>query len=192
MGPKIRQNADIIACTYQTQRRAIDSIYEDYADIVGDKNYFIELLRQNTIDHKMFIIEQSEAHYDVKDMFFVSKAKEKVKPFKIGGAKFWKESGNNWEQQLEKYNNIPKKDKEDWNKAIKLREKEDKQEEQYEEEEENNKIETNQPDLLPTELKENYWEMRKKELGLEESTISKVTKKLKEGFGRYIPQNNNK
>ncbi len=42
---------------------------------------------------QMLVIDQSEARYAVGDAMFISKAEEKVEPFKVGDSQFWKASG---------------------------------------------------------------------------------------------------
>ena len=59
LGPAIRQNFDLIALTYVTQERAISSIQDDYAELFDDKDMMCELIRANTEDHQMLIIDQS-------------------------------------------------------------------------------------------------------------------------------------
>ena len=36
-GPKVRVNSDVIVTTYQTQKRTLDALYEDYAAFFGKK-----------------------------------------------------------------------------------------------------------------------------------------------------------
>jgi hypothetical protein len=70
---------------------------KDYADIFGKKDDFKELLKANTQDHQMVIIDQSEAHYKMEDVFFVDKADINGKNFRIGDNAFWKESGSKFD-----------------------------------------------------------------------------------------------
>jgi hypothetical protein len=87
--PSMRANADFVAVTYQIQERAIESITKDYADTFEDTDTFEALLKENTQDHWMVLIDQSEAHYVPEDVFYKDLAEEEVEPFKIGDKKFW-------------------------------------------------------------------------------------------------------
>ncbi len=60
LGPAIRQNADIVAVTYQTQERSIETISKEWADIFADKDSFGQLLKENTKDYGLLIIDQTE------------------------------------------------------------------------------------------------------------------------------------
>ena len=71
--PAVRHNADLVAITYQLQERSIESLCKDYADIFEDKNTFKELLKENTQDFQMVIIDQTEAKFDESDVFFVDR-----------------------------------------------------------------------------------------------------------------------
>ena len=100
IGPKIRQNADLVVLTYQTQERSIKAIKEDFADIFESKNDFKEVIKENTQDHQVIVIDQIEAHFNSAEVFFKDKAMpKKVKPFKIGTKEFWEQSGCNWYEQ---------------------------------------------------------------------------------------------
>ena len=58
MGPDFRANADIVALTYQSQDRAIEQIGKDYADVFADKEQLKELIRANTQDFQLIVIDQ--------------------------------------------------------------------------------------------------------------------------------------
>lgn len=90
--PAVRQNADLIAITYQTQDRSIETITKDYADIFTDKEIFKEIIKANTQDHQLLIIDQTEAHYNIDEVFFVDKAPDPENNpdliFRIGDMQF--------------------------------------------------------------------------------------------------------
>jgi hypothetical protein len=122
VGPMVRQNADLIAATFQTQERQLDQLTRDYADYFPNRRVFHELLQRNTTDHQLVVIDQTEAHYDVKDVFYVDKAGKECPPYKVGDDWFWKESGCSWEKQLEKHKNVPAGGKqEEWKKKLEAR-----------------------------------------------------------------------
>ena len=133
--PGFRGNMDLIVTTYQTQRRTMETMQEDFADFFDNMYVFEQLLQQNTTDHGMLIIDQTEAKYDVNDVFFIDQARDpsiitivpskhlgdiKVKGpvFKIGNGDYWKAAGNNWKEQLFKAQNVPDPSRELWNEKI--------------------------------------------------------------------------
>lgn len=130
--PGFRGNMDLIASTYQTQRRTMETMQEDFADFFDNKYVFEQLIQQNTRDHGMLIIDQTEAKYDVGDVFFNDKAPDPKKVtmvssknlgplrvkgpvYKIGDKDYWKAANNNWKEQLFKAQNIPDPSREKWN-----------------------------------------------------------------------------
>jgi hypothetical protein len=122
VGPMVRQNADLVAVTFQTQERQLDQLTRDYADVFPNRRVFHELVQSNTQDHQLVVIDQTEAHYDVKEMFYKDKAPKKCPPYKIGDDWFWAESGCSWEKQLEQHKNCPPGGKqEDWEDVIQQR-----------------------------------------------------------------------
>jgi hypothetical protein len=135
LDPGIRQNADLIALTYQTQERSIESIKEDYADFFDNKYYFRKILMNNTRDHQLIIIDQTEAKYGIEDVFFIDKAPDPKKEplvYRVGNDAFWEKAQNNWKEQLRIAENIPNNKREFYNE--KLREMEKNIEEEEEEE----------------------------------------------------------
>lgn len=124
--PDVRQNMDLIVITYQTQERQIETLLKEYGDFFPNKKVFRELIKQNTQDHQVLIVDQTEAKYNVEDVFFKHKANQKPPPFKIGDLDFWKIANCNWEEQLNKYNNIPDRTLDDWKKIAGKRWKEER------------------------------------------------------------------
>ncbi len=124
VGPKFRNNADLVALTYQTQLRSIDSVMKDYAKHVANPKEFENLLDQNTQDYQMVIVDQTRAKYDLKEIFFKTLAEEDPEPFKLGSDEFWEESGCSWEDQLMKAKKRPKRKLEDWQKLAEQKYKE--------------------------------------------------------------------
>jgi hypothetical protein len=118
--PSQRQNADIIALTYQTQKRAFESVQEDWAAMWEEKNGFVSFLMNNTQDHKMVIIDQTQAKYKKEEIFAVDKAPnpdEISLEYKIGSDLFWKISRADWKKQLEKCatsRKVQRTKKEEW------------------------------------------------------------------------------
>lgn len=117
------------------------------------------MLKANTQDFQMVIIDQTEAKFNASDVFFVDQAQEHVEDYKIGDSAFWKESGNDWKRQLEQYDNVEThlkaKDMKDWSKIADRRLAKDKQKE-MEEEREKDRFPTNQIGLAPKEMQEMY------------------------------------
>lgn len=92
-------------------------------------------------------------------MFYVDKPELEVKPFKIGDRRFWKESNADWEKQLEKFKNIPTCKIEDWNRFAKKRWAQDKKEQKQEvleDEDTDGKTVTNDVNLAPPEVQQQY------------------------------------
>ncbi len=105
--PDIRSNCDYAAITYQLQTRQTKTIRDDWAGFFPDDNQFGDLLRKNTQNYQLLVIDQSEANYDFrKGTFFVAKPVEVVEDYRIGDAEFWHESGCNWKEQLKIWKNI--------------------------------------------------------------------------------------
>jgi len=189
INPKIRQNADIVAFTYQTQERSIEQICSDYADIFADKNQFKEVIKENTQDFQLLVIDQANAHFSLEDVFFVSKAEEEVPPYKLGGFDFWKESGCDWKEQLKKARNKKKyldsKKREDWEEiARRAIRKDHRKEKDDHENEKKGKLESNQECYAPEELQEvRKIEIRKK---IGEPHVTSAFKKLS-NLHHYLP-----
>ena len=189
INPKIRQNADIVAFTYQTQDRSIEQIAKDYADIFADKDQFKALIKENTQDFQLVIIDQATAHFNAEDVFFISKAKEEVEPFKLGGWDFWKESGCDWKEQLKKYKNkkqlLDSKKREDWEEvARKVHRLDNKKEKAYHEQVMSSEMDTNQECYAPPELQAIRQQECVKALG--KSRVKQASETLKKLF-HYIP-----
>jgi len=181
INPKIRQNADIVAFTYQTQERSIEQICSDYADIFADKNQFKEVIKENTQDFQLLVIDQANAHFSLEDVFFVSKAEEKVPPYKLGGFDFWKESGCNWKEQLKKAKNKKKylddKKREDWEEVARRALRKDHRREKDLEKniEDEIRLDTNQECYAPPELQAIRMYERQKALGPSHMEIAMET-----------------
>lgn len=190
--PAIRQNADLIAVTYQTQERSICSVEKDFADIFTNSDLFRKVLKENTQDHKLLIIDQSEAKYDVKDIFFVDQApdphKNPLPPYRIGSIDFWKEAGNDWEEQLEKCKvaKTLKRGQKDWKKVAIHKLKEDEEKEEWYQWEREARLITNQIELAPEKQREEYYKKLRKELGLEQSHLVQARSKAAKIF-KYVP-----
>lgn len=134
--------------------RSIRALREDYADVLPEKNDFKQLLIENTQDHAILIVDQTKAHYDTSEMFFIDHPELEVEPFKIGDKKFWKESHANWEEQLEKFERIPPNDSKHWKNTLDDRWKEDEHFEEEQEQIENQLTKTNNPNLAAPEIQE--------------------------------------
>jgi len=119
LSPGVRNNFDIIATTYQTQERSIETLKGEYGDFFPNKRVFREIIKMNTQDHQMLIIDQTVAKYRPIDCFFIDKAELHPEPYKIGDDQFWIESECDWKDQLKLYNNIPNHDKEEWTEIAK-------------------------------------------------------------------------
>jgi hypothetical protein len=197
LGPAIRNNFDLIALTYQTQQRSMKSVQDDYADLFDDGDFVRNLIRDNTQDHQMLLIDQSEAHYDAADIFYVDKApdpeKDPVKPYRIGSDKFWKESGCDWKKQLKRSKRFPKKEKEEWLKVAKRqynREKHSRMEMQPEGEGSDVKFTTNQIGLAPPEIQAQYHEELRRKMGLDKSHLTTALETLDSLFD-FVPGSKN-
>lgn len=176
LGPNVRGNFDLIALTYQTQARTIEAIQQDFASFVPDKNLVGKIIQENTQDHGMVIIDQTEARYSIEETFFCDKApdpKEHKIKFRIGSDKFWKDSGCDWKEQIKDFKKIPDKDREEWGKIAKRQLKKEKEE--YKDDPldpEEYQMDTNQIALAPKEIREK-WEMEfRKKKGLEKSNMT--------------------
>ncbi len=121
VGPGTRGNMDIIACTYQTQERTLKAFTEEYGKFWHNKDVFPLIIRLNTQNFKMLIINQGKAKYKPEEVFFTDLADLDPEPYAIGDRKFWKDSGCNWEKQVLLYENIPKYKTNDLEKMAKER-----------------------------------------------------------------------
>lgn len=146
----------------------------------------------------MVVIDQTEAKYDVSEVFFVTKADENPPPFKLGDNAFWKQAGCNWKQQLKYYENIQKtiatRKKKQWkkiaDKRIKEDERENKKKEEMQEDENEGKLPTNNPRLGPPEIQEAYDFEIKKQLGLDQGSHYEHAHKKLGSIFEYIPGHN--
>lgn len=133
--PGFRGNADLIAVTYQTQERTMETLQADFADMFDNKYMFSNMIKKFTPDHGMLIIDQTTAKFDMNEIFYTDKADDpttetvlktmsfgpitvKGPVFKIGSDDFWASSQNSWVVQLFKAQNIPSSKREDWLKKI--------------------------------------------------------------------------
>lgn len=148
--PGFRGNADLIALTYQTQNRTMETVTLDFADIWDNKYVFPNLIKKYTKEHGMLVIDQTTAKFDMNEMFYKDKAPDpdktttlqtdsfgpiKVKGpvFKIGSDEFWARSQNNWMVQLFKAQNIPSSKRDKWAKKLEEAKKDPKVQELLEE-----------------------------------------------------------
>lgn len=114
IGPDTRQNFDLIACTYQTQERQIETIKDDFGDYFKNNKVFREVIKKYTQDYNLLVIDQTTAHFNLDDVFFFDKAEEEPEDFQIGDDQFWQDCNCDWEKQVKIYKNIPKLSKEEW------------------------------------------------------------------------------
>lgn len=156
-GPDIRNNADIIAMTFNTQERTIEAIMDDYGGLFTDKNIIKDMLLNSTQDHHMLIIDQTEARYRPEDAFFITKADPEPPPFRLGGVEFWRESGCDWEQQRKQYKKMPERNRMYYKKIVKSRLKKEKELREQERRIMNHKMVTNSLLLAPVEVREAYY-----------------------------------
>lgn len=108
--PDVRQNADLVALTYQVQARQMETIQKDFADFPELKKSFPTFLQSHTHDFQMLLIDQATAKTNAEEVFFTAKADPEPKPFKIGDYMFWKEAGCDWKRQLRIYGNLQQSD----------------------------------------------------------------------------------
>jgi hypothetical protein len=189
IGPDTRHNADLIALTYQTQKRSLDSIYSDYASFFGPHtDKFDKFIQKYTSNHGLIIIDQTEARYGIKDTFFWDRAPNPDKHeliYKIGDSAFWKESGCNWRKQLELARKTPaKKDKKFWKKQADIRWKKDKEDEQTEEVNFEDELEFNNPRFAPPEYRDIITNLTLRKIG--KSNVQRAYERMN-NLGRYIP-----
>lgn len=106
-GPKIRGNSDLIVTTHQAQKRTLECLFEDYASFFGreGKNVFQAIMRKYTKDHGVLVIDQTKARYKFQDMFFWDRADPNPKPYFLGWAQQWNDSGDDWHAQLKRAKN---------------------------------------------------------------------------------------
>lgn len=121
ISPGARNNFDIVAMTYQTQERSIETLKGEYGDFFPNKKVFREIIKMNTQDHQMIIIDQTTAKYKATDCFFIDKANPHPDPYRIGDSEFWSDSGCDWEKQMKLFNNIPKHELDEWEEIAKRR-----------------------------------------------------------------------
>lgn len=114
VGPDIRGNADVVMFTYQSQKRTIQAIEEDWASLFHGDVDVNTLVQENTQDYQMLVVDQTEARHDWSEAFFVTTSDPEPAPFRVGDAQFWKNSGCNWREQLRKFANMPKKKTAEW------------------------------------------------------------------------------
>lgn len=180
--PSVRQNADLVAVTYQTQERAIETITKDFADIFEDKKTFAELLKEHTQEHQLVIIDQTEAHYNADEVFFVDRApdpKETTLEYRVGDMEFWEESGCDWEKQKEKYRNKLEFEKRDFDKvAEKLAEEDLKREKWFKDEQE--RLYTSFPSMSTLQKRVEHREQIAKKHGWEQGHVQKTFERLSE------------
>lgn len=179
--PKVRQNADLAAFTYQTMERTIDSIYNDYAGIIGDKKEFRDMLNENTQDYHLVVVDQTKAQYRPEELFFCDAPELEVPDFRIGDKTFWRESGCNWEEQVKKFKKLPPNDSKYWEKQLKVRWKDEKKEEEEPEGESEERV-TNNPDLAGPEMKVEHRERLIEKYKLKESNLQLANKTLSNLF----------
>jgi hypothetical protein len=133
--PGFRGNADLIAVTYQTQERTMETLQADFADMFDNKYMFSNMIKKFTPNHGMLIIDQTTAKFDMNEIFYTDKAPDPTKEtilntqsfgqitakgpvFKVGSDDFWAASKSSWMVQLFKAQNIPSSKREDWSKRI--------------------------------------------------------------------------
>jgi hypothetical protein len=105
--PDVRANVDYAMLTYQIQTRQTKTLRDDFADFFPNRETFAELLRRNTQDFQLLVIDQSTAKYSLNDgVFSVAKAEEYPPPFRVGDAQFWKDSGCDWDEQMKIWENV--------------------------------------------------------------------------------------
>lgn len=180
LSPDTRQNFDIIVCTYQTQERQISTLKDDYGDFYPNNKVFREVIKKNTQNYQVLIIDQTTAKFDVSEVFFVDTADLKPEPFHIGNLKFWKESKCNWKKQLKLYKNIPTYDKEQWGKLAELEWKKDEEMirngefswEDEEDEEKEFRIYSNDPFFADEKTKARLEEEERKKMPMSNSQIA--------------------
>jgi hypothetical protein len=59
IGPDMRQNADIVAATYQTQERSVEGIKDDYANYLQNKDMMRVVLNKWTTEHRLVVLDQT-------------------------------------------------------------------------------------------------------------------------------------
>lgn len=155
-----------------------------------DKNAFKGMLKANTQDYQMVVIDQTEAKFNANEVFFKDLADDNPEPYKIGDDTFWEESGCDWQEQLEKYDNLEKglksKEKEDWKKIAEERRKKSEAREQQKQDEKR-QWETNQLELAPKELREMYHNELRKRMGLDKGSHLSRAKHATSELFRFIP-----
>jgi hypothetical protein len=194
LGPDIRNNQDLIALTFQTQERSMHSLQDDYAELFEDPNIVRELIKSNTEDHQMLIIDQGEAHYNPAKVFYVSKAPDPktnpLKPFKIGSDRFWKESGCDWYKQLKRCKRYPQLEKEKWLQIAKRQYRRERNlavgKNGKEDEDENATLTTNQIALAPKTVQESYQEEFRRKWHLQTSNLTDAFKTI-DGLFTFVP-----
>lgn len=197
IGPDTRHNSDIIAMTYQTQKRSIESIEQDYASLLmtsaTDKARlnpldFYKFVQRNTKNHKMLVCDQTSAKYELKEVFFWDQAPDPKKTdlkFKIGDEQFWREAGCDWKAQLKKHKNAPSnKEKDDWKKEAKKRWKKEKEEKSWRVQREESKLEINQPFFADRKYRAMMMEEQKREIG--KSHVQQAAERIR-NVAKFIP-----
>jgi hypothetical protein len=178
--PKVRQNADVAAFTYQTMKRTIDSIYEDYAGILGDKYEFRDMLNENTQDYHLVVVDQTKARYKPEDLFYLDAPKLEVEPFAIGDDSFWKKAKCDWRKQVTKFQSLPPNDSVYWKQQLKKRWKSNKNEEEDE------PTEVDDPMYGTEEEREAHLNKLKKRYDTERSHVDEARDTISNLF-KYVP-----
>jgi hypothetical protein len=181
VGPGTRGNMDIIAITYQTQERTLKAFGEEYGKFWHNKEVFPLIIRLNTQDYKMIIVNQGKAKYRPEDVFFTDLANPDPDPYAIGDKKFWKDSGCNWEKQVVMYNNIPK---------FKTKDLEQMAEERWKNQDRDSNgdwIDTD--DYKPISLNQEWFNTNKPEKKKRKSHVEEIRELIsKKNFGvNYVP-----
>jgi hypothetical protein len=182
--------------TYQTQKRSLESIFEDYAAFFpsssgtsSGKRDFEKFVTQNTKEHQLIVVDQTQAKYDIKSTFSTDKAPDPTDPknelvFKIGDNQFWREAGCKWEKQVKRAKNSPSGlEREDWEERAMARWKKDEEDEPDDDEGEE-KLESNQLVFAPKEYRtalQQYWI---KKLG--KSHVQRAKEALGK-HGKFVP-----
>lgn len=194
IGPAKRGNADVIVLTWQTQLRTIEGVVDDFAAYVGDKHAFMDMLANNTRDHAMMCIDQTEAHYDGSDVFFTSTAPdpdpvenpenapwELGSPycFRVGSEKVWREDECDWPKQLKKAKNLLKltKKREEWEKeALKVFKRHEREYRNLDKgiEDEDGRIKLGNPNFAPPIIQKEWHKDVQKQLHIQKGHVEEA------------------
>lgn len=101
--PELRSNIDYVFIFNEPSVANRKKIYDAYAGMLPDFNYFCNILDACTQNHECVVIKTSGNSNDLRDQIFWYKA-EAHNNFRVGHQKFWKYHNSNYNSHYEQDN----------------------------------------------------------------------------------------